>query len=97
VVLTETHTHRKLRGHENVVRVVGYCVVGDQKQIAMEYCAYGNLHECIQNVKRNAGGRGLGRAARRKTEKGRELEAAMRSTRRSRGTPSALLLLLLLL
>lgn len=78
----------KLRGHENVVRVVGYCVVGDQKQIAMEYCAYGNLHECIQNVKRNAGGRGLGRAARRKTEKGRELEAAMRSTRRSRGAPA---------
>jgi serine/threonine protein kinase len=96
VALTETHdardtrdTHRKLRGHENVVQVVGYCVVGDQKQIAMEYCAYGNLHECIQNVKRKAGARGLGRAARRKTEKGRELEAAMRSTRRSRGTPSA--------
>jgi serine/threonine protein kinase len=73
--------HRKLRGHPNVVRVVGYCVVNEQKQIAMEYCAYGNLHECIQNITR-----GLGRHGRRKTEKGQAFEATRRSTRRSRGT-----------
>lgn len=49
----------------------------------MEYCAYGNLHDCIHSMNRSMGR--TGRAARRKTEKGIALEASLRTSRRPRG------------
>ncbi|KAL6057933.1 Serine/threonine-protein kinase HT1 [Balamuthia mandrillaris] len=41
-----------LRGHPHIVQVIGYCCSNDgRKQIAMEYCAFGNLYNLIHATK----------------------------------------------